>query len=48
MTIGATRFDTSDLGTNRTEVCAYGRAVFVSPIAAGGLGSTPRSAPLAV
>lgn len=43
----AMRFDTSDLGTNWTEVCAYGSAVIVSPIAAGEPGSTLQSAPLA-
>ncbi len=46
--IVAMRFDTSDLGTNWTEVCAYGSAVIVSPIAAGEPGSTPQSAPLAI
>ncbi|CAN5250933.1 heavy metal-binding domain-containing protein [soil metagenome] len=46
--IVAMRFDTSDLGTNWTEVCAYGSAVIVSPIAAGEPGSTLQSAPLAV
>ncbi|QNE46744.1 YbjQ family protein [Glaciihabitans sp. INWT7] len=45
--IVAMRFDTSDLGTNWTEVCAYGSAVIVSPIAAGEPGSTLQSAPLA-
>jgi len=44
----AMRFDTSDLGTNWTEVCAYGSAVIVSPIGAGEPGSTLQSAPLAV
>ena len=44
----AMRFDTSDLGTNWTEVCVYGSAVIVSPIAAGEPGSTLQSAPLAV
>jgi uncharacterized protein YbjQ (UPF0145 family) len=44
----AMRFDTSDLGTNWTEVCAYGSAVIVSPIAAGEPGATLQSAPLAV
>jgi len=46
--IVAMRFDISDLGTNWTEVCAYGSAVIVSPIAAGEPGSTLQSAPLAV
>ena len=46
--IVAMRFDTSDLGTNWTEVCVYGSAVIVSPIAAGEPGSTLQSAPLAV
>ena len=46
--IVAMRFDTSHLGTNWTEVCAYGSAVIVSPIAAGEPGSTLQSAPLAV
>ena len=46
--IVAMRFDTSDLGTNWTEVCAYGSAVIVSPIAAGEPGSTLQSAPIAV
>lgn len=46
--IVAMRFDTSDLGTNWTEVCAYGSAVIVSPIAAGEPGATLQSAPLAV
>ena len=46
--IVAMRFDTSHLGTNWTEVCVYGSAVIVSPIAAGEPGSTLQSAPLAV
>ena len=46
--IVAMRFDTSDLGTNWTEVCAYGSAVIVSPIAAGEPGSTVQSASLAL
>jgi uncharacterized protein YbjQ (UPF0145 family) len=45
--IVAMRFDTSDLGTNWTEVCAYGSAVIVSPIGAGEPGATAQSIPLA-
>ena len=46
-TIVAIRFDTPDLGIDWADVCAYGRAVIASPIAAGEPGSTLQSAPLA-
>ena len=45
--IVAMRFDTSELGTNWTEVCAYGSAVIVSPIGEGLPGATAQSIPLA-
>jgi len=44
--IGA-RFDTSEMGANWTEVCAYGTAVFAIPIADGEPGATGQSAYLA-
>lgn len=40
----AMRFDTSEMGQNWTEVCAYGTAVFVIPIAGGEPGATGQSA----
>lgn len=45
--IVAMRFDTSDIGTNWTEVCAYGSAVIVSPLGEGETGATAQSIPLA-
>ncbi|HHV20204.1 MAG TPA: YbjQ family protein [Propionibacterium sp.] len=36
-------FDTSDLGKNFTEVCAFGTAVVVTPIPEGEPGATPQS-----
>lgn len=45
--IVAMRFDTSELGTNWTEVCVYGTAVFAVPIAEGQPGATGQSAYLA-
>ncbi|WP_426976628.1 YbjQ family protein [Pseudarthrobacter sp. O4] len=41
--IVAMRFDTSELGTNWTEVCAYGTAVFAIPLAEGEDGATGQS-----
>lgn len=40
----ALRFDTSEMGQNWTEVCAYGTAVYVIPLAAGEPGATGQSA----
>jgi hypothetical protein len=37
------RFDTSEMGTNWTEVCAYGTAVFAIPLAEGQPGATGQS-----
>ncbi|NQX29110.1 YbjQ family protein [Microbacteriaceae bacterium VKM Ac-2854] len=42
--IVAMRFDTSEMGQNWTEVCAYGTAVYVIPIAEGQPGATGQSA----
>lgn len=42
--IVAMRFDTSEMGTNWTEVCAYGTAVFVIPLGRGETGATGQSA----
>jgi uncharacterized protein YbjQ (UPF0145 family) len=42
--IVAMRFDTSEMGQNWTEVCAYGTAVYVIPIAEGEPGATGQSA----
>lgn len=42
--IVAMRFDTGEIGQNFTEICAYGTAVYVNPIAEGSAGSTPQSA----
>lgn len=42
--IVAMRFDTSEMGTNWTEVCAYGTAVFVIPLGRGEVGATGQSA----
>ncbi|MCZ2402912.1 YbjQ family protein [Paenarthrobacter sp. Z7-10] len=42
--IVAMRFDTSEMGQNWTEVCAYGTAVFAIPLSAGEAGSTGQSA----
>ncbi len=39
-----TRFDASSLGDTWSELCAYGTAVRVRPLAAGEAGSTPQSA----
>ncbi|SEB59015.1 Uncharacterized conserved protein YbjQ, UPF0145 family [Paramicrobacterium humi] len=39
----AMRFDSSELGTTWTEVCAYGTAVVAVPLGAGETGSTPQS-----
>jgi uncharacterized protein YbjQ (UPF0145 family) len=39
----AMRFDTSELGPNWTEVCAYGTAVFAIPLAEGEAGATGQS-----
>lgn len=41
--IVAMRFDTSEMGTNWTEVCAYGTAVFAIPLAEGQPGATGQS-----
>lgn len=43
----AMRFDTGSIGQNFTEVCAYGTAVVVSPIAEGEPGATVQSAQVA-
>jgi uncharacterized protein YbjQ (UPF0145 family) len=43
----AMRFDTSEMGQNWTEVCAYGTAVFALPLAGGEQGATGQSAYLA-
>jgi hypothetical protein len=37
------RFDTSEMGTNWTEVCAYGTAVYVLPLGEGEPGATGQS-----
>jgi hypothetical protein len=37
------RFDTSEMGGNWTEVCAYGTAVFAIPLAEGEPGATGQS-----
>ena len=37
------RFDTGSIGQQFSEVCAYGTAVVVEPIAAGEPGATPQS-----
>jgi uncharacterized protein YbjQ (UPF0145 family) len=39
----AMRFDTSEMGTNWTEVCAYGTAVYVLPLGEGEPGATGQS-----
>lgn len=39
----AMRFDTSEMGTNWTEVCAYGTAVYAVPLAEGEPGATGQS-----
>lgn len=41
--IMAMRFDTSEIGPNWTEVCAYGTAVFAIPLAEGEPGATGQS-----
>ncbi len=41
--IVAMRFDNSQLGTNWTEVCAYGTAVFAIPLPEGEPGATGQS-----
>ena len=41
--IVATRFDTSEMGGNWTEVCAYGTAVFAVPLGEGQPGATGQS-----
>lgn len=41
--IVAMRFDTGDIAQAFTEVCAYGTAVVVSPLAEGTPGATPQS-----
>jgi uncharacterized protein YbjQ (UPF0145 family) len=41
------RFDTGEIAASFSEVCAYGTAVVVSPIAAGQPGATAQSAHLA-
>jgi hypothetical protein len=41
--IMAMRFDTSEIGPNWTEVCAYGTAVFAIPLAEGEAGATGQS-----
>jgi uncharacterized protein YbjQ (UPF0145 family) len=38
------RFDTGEIAASFSEVCAYGTAVVVSPLAAGQPGATPQSA----
>ncbi|CAD5989211.1 YbjQ family protein [Agreia sp. COWG] len=45
--IVAMRFDTSEMGTNWTEVCAYGTAVFAIPLGRGEAGATGQSVYLA-
>jgi uncharacterized protein YbjQ (UPF0145 family) len=45
--IVAMRFDTSEMGSNWTEVCAYGTAVFAIPLAEGEPGATGQSIYLA-
>jgi hypothetical protein len=42
--ITAMRFDTGSIGQAFTEVCAYGTAVVVEPIAQGQAGATRQSA----
>lgn len=39
----AMRFDTSGIGPNWTEICAYGTAVFAIPLAPNELGATGQS-----
>lgn len=39
----AMRFDTSEIGPNWTEICAYGTAVFAIPLAADEPGATGQS-----
>jgi uncharacterized protein YbjQ (UPF0145 family) len=39
----AMRYDTSAIGTNWTEICAYGTAVFAIPLAPNELGATGQS-----
>jgi uncharacterized protein YbjQ (UPF0145 family) len=39
----AMRFDTSEMGQNWTEVCAYGTAVYAIPLAEGQPGATGQS-----
>lgn len=41
--IVAMRFDTSEMGQNWTEVCAYGTAVYVIPLTEGQPGATGQS-----
>jgi uncharacterized protein YbjQ (UPF0145 family) len=41
--IVAMRFDTGAIGQNFTEICAYGTAVVVRPLAEGEPGATPQS-----
>ncbi|QPZ38482.1 YbjQ family protein [Paramicrobacterium chengjingii] len=41
--IVAMRFDSSELGTTWTEVCAYGTAVYAVPLGPGEEGATPQS-----
>jgi len=41
--IVAMRFDTSEMGQNWTEVCAYGTAVYAIPLAEGQPGATGQS-----
>ena len=41
--IVAMRFDTSEMGTNWTEVCAYGTAVYVLPLGEGEPGAAGQS-----
>ncbi|MCA4133653.1 YbjQ family protein [Arthrobacter sp. M4] len=41
--IVAMRFDTSEMGSNWTEVCAYGTAVYAIPLAKGEPGATGQS-----
>ena len=43
----AMRFDTSEMGQTWTEVCAYGTAAYVIPLAEGEPGATGQSAYLA-
>ncbi|GAB3708564.1 YbjQ family protein [Mariniluteicoccus flavus] len=43
----ALKFDTAEIGGRATEVCAYGTAVVVTPLAEGEPGATPQSIAIA-